>query len=122
MSAPEQVIARIDSTFLGWEDHGILTAYLRLDYGSASQSTPGYTLDEPDGQRDRVGIAFGMEFVARIMRAVGVDEWGKLKGRTIFALVEGGQVVGIEPLPTERGERFIFRELAEAMAPALARG
>jgi hypothetical protein len=112
----EKKIAKITSTSLGMEDHGILTAYLELDYGGTGQSTGGYGFDNPDkgSLRGRRGTAFGMEFVARIMWACGVSEWEKLKGRTILALFEDNnfwRVIGIENLPTEPGGQFVFADL-----------
>lgn len=124
-------IAKITSTMLGVEDHGILTVWMTVSYGGSSgQGIGGYCLDEPTHDVDgkftgRVGTTYGMEFVARIMRACGVDKWEDLKGRTIYVLQnipEGrstlgtSAVVGIENLPTERGERFVFADLAAEMA------
>lgn len=123
-------IAKITSTMLGVEDHGILTVWLTVDYGGSGQGIGGYSLDGPTHDDDgkflgRVGSAFGMEFVARTMRACGVDKWEDLKGRTIYVLQDlpddesawgTSKVVGIENLPTERGERFIFADLAVEMA------
>jgi hypothetical protein len=121
-------IAKITSTMLGVEDHGILTCSLVVEYGKGSgQSVGGYCLDGPVKDSDgkfagRVGTGYGMEFVSRIMRACGVSSWEKLTGRTIFVLQdlpEGSSalgtsaVVGIENLPTEPGERFIFAELVD---------
>lgn len=126
-----QDIAKITGTMLGYEDHGILTCMLTVEYGGGSgQGIGGYCLDTPvkdDGRFVcRVGTAYGMEFVARVLRACGVDKWEDVKGRTIYVLQdlpEGeaawgtSRVVGIENLPTERGERFIFADLAAEFDP-----
>jgi hypothetical protein len=119
-------VAKITDTFLGWEDHGRLTVVLTVDYGGSAQGVGGYALDEPlfeDGRFvRRVGTAYGMEFVAQVMRACGVDRWEAVKGRTVYVLQdldEGdlswgtSKVLGIEPLPTERGVPFIFDDLVE---------
>jgi hypothetical protein len=115
-------IARVESAFLGWEDHGIFTCTLTLNYGGAGQGTPGYGLDFPlkDGEGKfigRFGTSFGCEFIMRMMRACGVNNWCDVKGRTILALKDGdgygGLIKGIAPLPTEKGETFIFDELRE---------
>ena len=129
-----QDIAKITSTHLGWEDHGILTVMLTVEYGGgACQGIGGYALDMPvrndSGKFEgRYGTAYGMEFIARVMRAAGVRKWEDLRGRTIFVLQdlpEGdtalgtSRVVGIENLPTEQGERFVFADLAnEPLAAA----
>ena len=120
-------IAKIRSTMLGYEGHGILTVMLDVEYGGGScQGVGGYGLDEPRRDDDgkfvgRFGTAFGMEFVCRTMRACGVERWEDLPGRTIFVLQdlpEGSsplgtsRVMGIENLPPEPGERFVFHELS----------
>jgi hypothetical protein len=113
-------IAKIRKVFLGWEDHGIFTCLLDLDYGGSGQGAGQFVFDEPrkDGEGKhigRYGTAFGMEWIMRLMRACGVTEFSKLEGRTIIAIREEGwhgRVIGIKPLPTEQGEPFIFGELA----------
>jgi hypothetical protein len=112
-------IAKIERTHLGYEDHGILTAGLHMSFGGSGQLVGGYGFDSPPdrdaGETRRKGTAFGCEWIARCLRACGVDAWEKLVGRTVYVLRNEpyGQPVGIEPLPTEKGERFMFRELAD---------
>jgi hypothetical protein len=123
-----QRIAKIESTQLGYEDHGILTAYLQVSYGGGlHQGVGGYGFDEYVGERGkgkRIGTAYGMEFVARLLRACGVERWEQLPGRTVYVLTDesqpmgfGGKAVGIEPLPTEPGERFMFEDLRQQFYP-----
>lgn len=111
-------IAKIESTMLGVEDHGIFTSMLFVTYGGSGQGIGGYGLDEWDkDKKRRIGTAYGLEFIKRTMKACGVSEWEKLKGRTIYVLKESdgwnAKVLGIEPLPTENGETFIFDDLAK---------
>lgn len=88
MRQPEIRNAVISSTTLGWEDHGILTCWVQLDYSGAGQGFGGYALDEPKfegGNQSgkflgRFGTDFGMQFVAGILKAVGSESWEKLKG------------------------------------------
>lgn len=120
MSATER-IAKIESTFLGRQDHGIMTATLQVSYGGTGQGVGGFALDAPptEGAREagrrRVGTAYGMEWVVRCMDACGVDSWEKIKGRTIMVLFAddswGAQPIGIAPLPTEPGKPFLFASL-----------
>lgn len=115
----ERKIAKIEATTLGWEDHGIFTCFLHLDYGDGGhQGAGGYALDEwNEAAKHRIGTAYGMEFIVRLMQACGVTEWSKLVGRTVFAVIEDGLIRGIEPLPTEKGTPFMFNEL-QAMVDA----
>ena len=90
------VNARIERTSLGIEDHGILTAVLGLDYGGVGQGFGGYSLDNwsnEDGRR--VGTAYGMEFVSRILKTVGVEKWEDLKGKHIRVDQEHNKIWGI---------------------------
>ena len=119
----ERRVAKIESTNLGYEDHGIFTAYLHVSYGGGlHQGIGGYALDSPAdrdaGEKHRKGTAVGHDWIIGVMRACGVECWEQLPGRTVYVLVDElqdrahGKVVGLEPLPTERGERFDFREWA----------
>lgn len=104
-------IAKIEQTFLGWEDHGIFTATLILDYGGSGQGTPAYSFGTKEG------TAFGCNFIMRLMQACGANEWSQIKGTTILALFEddtwSSPLVGIKPLPTEKGREFLFKELMD---------
>jgi hypothetical protein len=124
MGAKELVaeIAKVERTFLGVEDHGILTAWVYLNYGGAGQGAGGYAFDSASKHTrfhkaydsSRVATAFGMEWIRRVLLAFGVDSWEELTGRTVYALREpgfGGLVRGFRPLPTETGKEFLFSEL-----------
>lgn len=88
--------ARIGSTMLGVEDHGILTAFLYLDYDSSSQGFGGYSLDGFNKELDkRVGSAYGMEFIKRVLNVLEVDNWENLKGKYCRADSEHYKVHGI---------------------------
>ncbi len=78
--------ARIKSTHLGEEDHGIFTAMLTLMTGeSQAQGFGGYCLDTPKKDENgtflrRAGTAFGMEFVIQVLETLEVSSWEKLPG------------------------------------------
>jgi len=100
--------AKIVRTFLGFEDHGIFTAQLTVDYGGSGQGVGGYNLSGDTG--------FGAAFIKAVLRAAGVDSWEKLTGRVVQVLLEDkgwGRAVGLEPMPFEPGERVIFADLAQ---------
>lgn len=76
--------ATITSTMLGWEDHGIFTFVLHLDYGGSGQGAGYRSLDTFDKARDkRVGTAFGLSLMMRLLKVVGVRKWEDLKGKHI---------------------------------------
>lgn len=119
-------IAKVKSTRMGVEDHGIFTTYLTLDYGGAGQGAGGYGLDTPisDPETDeflgRYGSAYGCEWIKRTIKACGVDAWEDIPGRTIISLTDndgllGGLIRGIAPLPTEPGEPFYFEALRDEL-------
>ena len=122
MDEYERTIAKAESAWIGYEDHGILTVHVGMQLGKGShQGIPGYALDQwnEDEQR-RVGGPQSIEFIAALMAAFGVDRFDKIVGRTVFVLhalgesgYGGGLIKGIEPLPTEKGERVIFADVWE---------
>ncbi len=96
-----RTIARIERTYLGIEDHGILTGYLHVTYGGTAQGIGGYNIRGNGG-----------EYVAAVLGACGVEQWEKLVGRTIYVLTDENRTpIGIEPLPTEQGKPFMFAEV-----------
>lgn len=64
--------AVIYETFLGLEDHGIPTAWLRLEYDGSTQGFGGYDLRHQ---------AHARKFIWRVLEVVGVREWGDLVGK-----------------------------------------
>ena len=90
--------AKIESTMLGIEDHGIMTCYLYLDYGdSGHQGFGGYGLDEPKKDKNdefvgRVGSAWGMQFIMKILDVVGVEKWEDLPGKYVRVEAEHDKV------------------------------
>lgn len=86
------VNARIASTMLGKEDHGIMTFMLHLDFDGCGQGYGGYALDKWDASMGkRMGCAFGMEAVMSILTVAGVNKWEDLKGKYIRVKYEGSQ-------------------------------
>jgi len=81
--------ARIRRTMLGWEDHGIFTCMIDLDYDGGGQGFGGYGLDRHNGERsaksERLGTAYGLQFVMEICRVVGVEKWEDLPGKYVRA-------------------------------------
>ncbi len=74
--------AIIEATHLGNEDHGIMSCMLFLKFSGCSQGFGGYALDQYDARKkDRVGCAWGMEFIMRILATVGAAKWEDLKGK-----------------------------------------
>ena len=86
--------ATIDSTMLGIEDHGIMSAHIGLDYGDCHQGFGGFALDgKPNGRTvdsKREPSACCGHFIARILQIAGVGSWEKLKGRSIRIKREDG--------------------------------
>lgn len=80
--------AKIRSTLLGFEDHGIFTCYLNLDYHGGGQSFGGHVVDDPPKVHDaaserRALTGYGVEFIKAILRVAGVDRWENLPGTYI---------------------------------------
>lgn len=80
--------AKITGTMLGYEDHGIMTMIINLDYGDSSGQGFGlFALDTTNGKeypfRERVGSAFGLQAIIEVLSVVGVNTWEELPGKSV---------------------------------------
>lgn len=80
----EIINAVIESATIQNDDHGLLSAWLMLDYGGNGQGFGGYALYLPKSfthstnQKNYAG-----HFIWRCMEIADVSEWSKLPGKTI---------------------------------------
>ncbi|HEM4596407.1 TPA: hypothetical protein U1Z56_000606 [Streptococcus suis] len=75
---------KITKTFLGREDHGILTCYLTVEGYGFGASIGGYCLDKYDEhKKKRVAFHKSFELIDRILEVVGVSTWEDLPGKHI---------------------------------------
>lgn len=82
--------AKITSTMLGREDHGIMTFMIFIEFGACCCGVGGYALDGHDREtKTRVFSAKSMEVVSKILEVVGVDTWEKLPNKYIRIKVNG---------------------------------
>ena len=87
--------ARISKTMLGYEDHGIFTFSIELNYGGSFQGAGQYCLYQPTTGSDYAG-----KMISQILEVVGVDTWEQLPGKSVVALLDGdqwnAQVIGLQ--------------------------
>ncbi len=83
--------AIIESTMIGYEDHGILTCYLHLGQDGSMQGFGGYRLDAPKDKDSKLGTFW----IKRILETVGVHEWEDLMGKHIRVDGSGSKIDGI---------------------------
>jgi hypothetical protein len=72
--------AKIDSTFLGIEDHGIMTFFLHLSWDSCGIGYGGYGLDG-HSKPERVGHGQAYQAIRRILETLGLHQWEAIKGQ-----------------------------------------
>lgn len=77
------------------EDHGLLSAWLSLDFGGTGQRFGGYCLYLPKSFTHHEIKSYAGHFIWRVMEVAGVTKWDALKGKTIR--VRGGYC-GIEAI------------------------
>jgi len=84
--ASEEKNAVITSATITNDDHGLLTAWIQLDFGGSGQGFGGFALYLPnDFSHSNNQRNFAGHFIWRMMEVAGVDEWSKLPGKTIRA-------------------------------------
>ena len=72
--------AIIESATITSDDHGVLSAWVHLNYGGTGQSFGGYVLYLPEHHELK---SVAGHFIWRVMEVAGVSEWGKLSGKTV---------------------------------------
>jgi hypothetical protein len=74
-----------------------LSAWVYLDYGNAGkQGFGGYLLYAPKGWADHGNKGnFAGHFIWRVLEIAGVDDWAKLKGKTVRVRAEHNKVHAI---------------------------
>lgn len=112
--------AIIRSTKITTADHGILTAWLYLDYGGGGggQAFGGYGLHNPHWEAPSIA---GL-FLWRVLEVVGVEDWENLTGKTIRVKAEHSKIHAIGHIikdewfnPAEEFEK-VRKEYAERAA------
>jgi hypothetical protein len=121
-------IATIESTRLGYgNERGIMDAWLHLKWDGSGVGVGGFVLDKPRSKelRDytRMGTAYGLDHIIRIMETVGVSDWESLTGAQVVVLFLspeswGSQSKGIAGLQNDKV--FIPAEHAQAWRDAEA--
>jgi len=75
--------AIIEKATISNDDHGLLTAWIMLDYGDGGhQGFGGFALYLPENSYRKSGDCTG-KFIFRCLQIAGVTNWEKLNGRTI---------------------------------------
>lgn len=109
----ERELGKVESVHLGFEDHGILTLYVHLKFGGTCQAFGGIALDTFDQQRDRrTGTAEGCDFILRLLKLFGVQEYRQIVGRYVYALRERpyGSIEGLVLPEADGGAGFLLSD------------
>lgn len=89
--------AVIKSARITDDDHGLLTAWLDLDYGGSGQGFGGFVLYLPKSfkHHDKQGPNYAGHFIWRVMEIAGASEWALVPGKTIRVRHDHSQVYAI---------------------------
>lgn len=103
----EIINAKITSTFLGREDHGIFTFYLGCDTDGSYRSVGGYCLDYKDRDLNKnIYNQKSMALISEIISVVGCNSWEEIKGNYIRLKINGMKVEAIGNIVKDRWVDF----------------
>lgn len=109
-------LGRVESTRIGLERGFALTAWVFFRFGCSGQGFGGHFLHNAIKKRaDRVAAdetAAGSDYLCRVMRVFGVEEWSDIVGRVAEVGREShmGPIVAIRQAPCDGDEVFDVRE------------
>lgn len=105
----------VESTRLGYEDHGILTGTVAMRFESGTyQSGGGFAFDEYVADLDQRLPAgdYLAKWVYNILRVTGKDDWEKVPGSTLYAIRDSDKlnsyIRGFASSPTHSKVRRVF--------------
>jgi hypothetical protein len=78
--------AIITSADIRADDHGLLSAWLNLDYGGSGQGFGGFCLYLPKSFKHHASSLkanYAGHFIWRAMEIAGVERWSDLPGKTV---------------------------------------
>ena len=87
--------AVIESVAITNDYHGLLSAWLHLDYGGSGQGFGGFALYLPKSFKHHNIESVAGHFIWRVMEIAGVNRWDQLKGKTIRVRCEHSKVHAI---------------------------
>ena len=92
--ALEEKNAVIEAATITNDDHGLLSAWVTLDYGGSGQSFGGFALYLPKSftHGGMTQPNFAGHFIWRVMEVAGVAKWDQLKGKTVRVRCEHSKV------------------------------
>lgn len=105
--------AKILSTMLGKEDHGIMTFSLTMEFEGGVQGFGGCTLDTINEKKKRVGAAYGMQLIMELLDTLDCPTWEDLEGKLVRIKADRSRIYSIGHIMKERWldiDEFFKRE------------
>lgn len=105
-------IATIKRTHLGYEDHGLLSAFLEFAFPGGGVSLGGFNLTPSKDGAGVVGGAFAAAFIKAVIDTAGVDAWEALKSSQVIVLMDNADMRAVGFAGLDNGRVLLMEKLA----------
>lgn len=113
MSDDSRQLGRVRKADLFIEDHGFITLFLYIDFGSSEQGFGGAVLGYGAAHDTPAPHGAGMDYIARVLGLFDAGRLSEIEGRYVYALREGGwnsRIVGLEMPAPDGGAKFLVAD------------
>lgn len=109
----EKQLGQVKKAEITFGERGILQFYIEFNFGDTEQAYARILDDYDSKKKKRVGTAFGLECIIRLMQVFNVENFSEIKDRIVYVYRANDVIVGIQALAWDGGKSFLIEDIAK---------